>query len=121
MLVRRRSRGGGFGVNNANVSAVVRLPICTRPLVFYGEFVYDQSRPESNQIDRYASKRASLLAISDASVMIRSDRAMPDDLKAGPTLVSAPEFLAALERSGVLPDAKWREVRDRFTHGREPR
>ncbi len=39
---------------------------------------------------------------------------MPEDLKAGPTCVSAPEFLAALERSGVLPDAKWREVQDRF-------
>ena len=37
---------------------------------------------------------------------------MPDDLKAGPTYVSAHEFLEALERSGVLPDAKWREVRD---------
>ena len=39
---------------------------------------------------------------------------MPDDLKAGPTVVSAPEFLEALERSGVLPDAKWREVQDRY-------
>jgi serine/threonine protein kinase len=45
-------------------------------------------------------------------IKIRSDRAMPDDLKAGPTYVSAHEFLEALERSGVLPDAKWREVRD---------
>jgi len=41
---------------------------------------------------------------------------MPDDSKAGPTRLSAPEFLAALERSGVLPDAKWREVQDRFVH-----
>ena len=39
---------------------------------------------------------------------------MPEDLKAGPTHLSAPEFLAALERSGVLPDAQWRAVRDRF-------
>src|SRR4029077_21058200 len=29
---------------------------------------------------------------------------------------SAVEFLAALERSGVLPDGKWREVQDRFVH-----
>jgi len=34
--------------------------------------------------------------------------------KAGPTRLSAAEFLAALERSGVLPDAKLREVQDRF-------
>ena len=39
---------------------------------------------------------------------------MPKEQKAGPTRLSAPEFLAALERSGVLPDAKWREVQDRF-------
>ncbi len=39
---------------------------------------------------------------------------MPDDLKAGPTHRSSREFLAALERSGVLPDAQWRAVRDRF-------
>ena len=50
--------------------------------------------------------------------MIRSDRAMPKDMKAGPTLVSAPEFLAGLERSGVLSDAQWREVRDRLKHRR---
>ncbi len=30
------------------------------------------------------------------------------------TCLTPPEFLAALERSGVLPDAKWREVQDRF-------
>ncbi len=39
---------------------------------------------------------------------------MPEDLKAGPTCVSAPEFLEALERSEVLPDGKWREVQDRY-------
>jgi serine/threonine-protein kinase len=31
-----------------------------------------------------------------------------------PTRVSASEFLSALERSGVLPESKWREVRDRY-------
>ena len=41
---------------------------------------------------------------------------MAADSKAGPTCLSAPEFLAALERSGVVPDAQWREVRDRFAH-----
>ena len=30
------------------------------------------------------------------------------------TCLTPPEFLAALERSGVLPDDKWREVQDRF-------
>jgi eukaryotic-like serine/threonine-protein kinase len=39
---------------------------------------------------------------------------MAIDSKAEPTRLSAGEFLAALERSGVLPDAKWREVQDRF-------
>lgn len=39
---------------------------------------------------------------------------MAEETKAGPTLVSAPEFLAGLERSGVLSDAQFREVRDRF-------
>jgi serine/threonine-protein kinase len=39
---------------------------------------------------------------------------MPKDSKAAPARVSAREFLAALERSGALPDAKWREVRERF-------
>jgi eukaryotic-like serine/threonine-protein kinase len=39
---------------------------------------------------------------------------MPKDGKAGPTYVSGPEFLEALEQSGVLPDAKSREVRDRY-------
>jgi eukaryotic-like serine/threonine-protein kinase len=51
--------------------------------------------------------------------MIRSDRAMPKEIKAGPTLVSAPEFLAGLERSRILTDAKWREVRDRFKERRD--
>ena len=37
---------------------------------------------------------------------------MADDPKAGPTRLATPEFLAALERSGVLPDAKCREVQD---------
>ena len=30
------------------------------------------------------------------------------------TCLTPPEFLAALERSGVLPDDKWREVQERF-------
>jgi serine/threonine protein kinase len=50
--------------------------------------------------------------------MLRSDRAMANEMQAGPSLVSATEFLARLERSGVLPEAKWREVRDRFQRGR---
>jgi len=41
---------------------------------------------------------------------------MPEESKARPTRLSAAEFLAALERSGVLPDSKWREVQDRFVH-----
>ena len=41
---------------------------------------------------------------------------MPEDSKAGPLCLSAPEFLAALERSGVLTDAKWREVQHRLVH-----
>jgi eukaryotic-like serine/threonine-protein kinase len=41
---------------------------------------------------------------------------MPEDSTAGPTRLSAAEFLAALERSGVLPDATWRGVQDRFVH-----
>jgi hypothetical protein len=39
---------------------------------------------------------------------------MPEHTKTAPALLSSAEFLAALESSGVLPDAKWREVRDRF-------
>jgi len=39
---------------------------------------------------------------------------MREHSNAGPARRSAPEFLAALERSGVLPDAKWREVQDQF-------
>ena len=39
---------------------------------------------------------------------------MAKDGKAGPTCLSAPEFLEALGQSRVLPDAKWREVRDRY-------
>jgi eukaryotic-like serine/threonine-protein kinase len=41
---------------------------------------------------------------------------MAENTKAAPTRLSAREFLGALEHSGVLPDAKWREVRDRFVH-----
>jgi eukaryotic-like serine/threonine-protein kinase len=41
---------------------------------------------------------------------------MAAESKAGRTCLSAPEFLAALERSGVMPDAQWREVSDRFAH-----
>ena len=39
---------------------------------------------------------------------------MPEDTKAAPKRRSTAEFLAAIERSGVLPDAKWREVQERF-------
>jgi serine/threonine-protein kinase len=39
---------------------------------------------------------------------------MLEDSKADQARPSAGEFLAALERSEVLPDAKWRELRDRF-------
>jgi serine/threonine protein kinase len=39
---------------------------------------------------------------------------MAAESKAGTVRLSTPEFLASLERSGVLPDAHWRQVRDRF-------
>jgi serine/threonine-protein kinase len=39
---------------------------------------------------------------------------MPHNPKAGPLCLSPPEFFAAIERSGILPDLKWREVRDRL-------
>jgi serine/threonine-protein kinase len=39
---------------------------------------------------------------------------MAEHLQAEQAHVSAGEFLAALELSGVLADAKWREVQDRF-------
>src|SRR3954466_6088967 len=45
---------------------------------------------------------------------IRSDRVIPEGSEAMPTRVSASEFLSALERSGVLPESKWREVQDRY-------
>ena len=51
--------------------------------------------------------------------MSRTHRAIPEESKAGKTRLSGPEFLAALERSGVLPDEKWREVRNRFVHTTE--
>jgi eukaryotic-like serine/threonine-protein kinase len=38
---------------------------------------------------------------------------MPENSKGGMTRLSVPDFLAALERSGVLPDEKWQEVRNR--------
>jgi len=41
---------------------------------------------------------------------------MPNDTKGRPKRLSAPDFLGALERSGVLPDAKWREVQGRFVY-----
>jgi serine/threonine protein kinase len=53
-------------------------------------------------------------------VMIRSRCAMPKDLKAGPTRLSAPEFLAALEGSGILSAAKWGQVQDRFASRTDP-
>ena len=49
--------------------------------------------------------------------MSRSHRTIPEDSKAEHPRVSTPEFLAALERSGVLTDGQWRLVRDRFGHG----
>jgi eukaryotic-like serine/threonine-protein kinase len=39
---------------------------------------------------------------------------MPEDSKAGPTCRSAAELLAAIERSGILPEAQWRQVQQRF-------
>ncbi len=39
---------------------------------------------------------------------------MADNSKARPKCVSASDFLSALEQSGVLPDEKWRAVRERF-------
>ena len=39
---------------------------------------------------------------------------MSEDLDVGPTRVSAPQFLAALEGSGILSAARLREVQDRF-------
>jgi serine/threonine-protein kinase len=44
---------------------------------------------------------------------------MPEDSKAGRTRLATPEFLAALERSGVLPDAKCRELLNRLAHRRD--
>ncbi len=44
---------------------------------------------------------------------------MPQNSKARPARLSAADFLAAVERSGVLPDPKWREVRDRFAQKTE--
>ena len=43
---------------------------------------------------------------------------MPKDVKAGPTFLSGPEFLDALERSGVLPDAKCKAVLDRYVRSK---
>ena len=39
---------------------------------------------------------------------------MADNSKARPKCLSASDFLSALEQSGVLPDEKWRAVRERF-------
>jgi serine/threonine protein kinase len=44
---------------------------------------------------------------------------MPEEMKAGSACLSASEFLAALERSAVLPDAQMRQVYDRFIPGAE--
>ena len=44
---------------------------------------------------------------------------MADDLKAAPTRVSAAEFVAALERSRVVPDAQWREVRHKLNRRKD--
>jgi eukaryotic-like serine/threonine-protein kinase len=59
-------------------------------------------------------KRASLQSISDEARNVSERLRMPKDSKATATSLAAPEFLAALERSGILPDAKWREVQARF-------
>src|SRR5262245_57401044 len=45
---------------------------------------------------------------------------MPEGSQAMPACVSASEFLSVLERSGVLPEPKWREVRDRYASRAEP-
>lgn len=42
---------------------------------------------------------------------------MAENAKAGHMWRSPPEFLSAMERAGVLPDAQWREVRERFGDG----
>jgi serine/threonine protein kinase len=47
-------------------------------------------------------------------VTIRGQWAMPEDSRAGLTCLSAHEFLAALERSGVLPEVQCREVQRRW-------
>jgi serine/threonine protein kinase len=39
---------------------------------------------------------------------------MADSSKAGPKCLSASDFLSALEQSRILPDEKWRAVRERF-------
>jgi serine/threonine-protein kinase len=41
---------------------------------------------------------------------------MSENTKAVSPRLTAPEFLGALESSGVLPEAKSREIRDRFVH-----
>ena len=46
--------------------------------------------------------------------MAGNGRAEPEHLKAASMRVSTSEFMEALEQSGVLTDAKWHEVRDRF-------
>jgi serine/threonine protein kinase len=45
---------------------------------------------------------------------------MPKDLKAGPTRLSAPQFLEALEGSGLLSAAILRQVQDRFVNRTDP-
>src|SRR5262245_30679149 len=52
-------------------------------------------------------------------VMIGSHYAMAEDLKVQSKRRSTGEFLAALERSKVLPAAQWQAVRDRFVPGSE--
>lgn len=42
---------------------------------------------------------------------------MAENAQAGHIWRSPPEFLSAMERAGVLPDAQWREVRERFGDG----
>ena len=45
---------------------------------------------------------------------------MPKDLQAGPTRLSAPQFLEALEGSGLLSTAILRQVQDRFVNRTDP-
>src|SRR5262245_31020261 len=51
---------------------------------------------------------------------IGNDRALLGGSEVMAPCVPASEFLSALERSGVLPESKWREVRDRYGLSADP-